>query len=50
MPDLTTSARRDAMDSVDLAALDFLVGAIADDERVVEKRLDDEGGGDGGGS
>ena len=30
LPDLTTSARRDAIDSVDLAALDFLVGAIAD--------------------
>jgi hypothetical protein len=27
-PDLTTSARRDEMDSLDLVALDFLVGAI----------------------
>ena len=47
---MTTRARREAMDSEDFAALDFLVGAIADDELVVEKRLDDEGGGDGGGS
>ena len=30
MPDLTTRARREAMDSEDFAALDFLVGAIAD--------------------
>lgn len=29
LPDLTTRARRDAMDSEDFAALDFLVGAIA---------------------
>ena len=29
MPDLTTSARRAAIDSVDFAALDFFVGAIA---------------------
>lgn len=28
LPDLTTSARRAAMDSVDFAAFDFLVGAI----------------------
>jgi hypothetical protein len=27
-PDLTTSANRAAIDSVDFAALDFLVGAI----------------------
>ena len=27
-PDLTTRARREEMDSEDLAALDFLVGAI----------------------
>ena len=32
-PDFTTRARREAMDSVDFAALDFLVGAIADDDR-----------------
>lgn len=38
------------MDSVDLAALDFLVGAIADDEGVVEKSGVDEDGGGGGGS
>ncbi len=30
LPDLTTRARREAMDSEDFAALDFLVGAIAD--------------------
>lgn len=30
MPDLTTRARREAMDSEDFAALDFLVGAIAE--------------------
>ena len=29
LPDLTTRARREAMDSEDFAALDFLVGAIA---------------------
>ena len=29
MPDLTTRARRAAIDSVDFAALDFFVGAIA---------------------
>lgn len=29
LPDLTTSARRDAIDSVDLVALDFLEGAMA---------------------
>jgi hypothetical protein len=28
-PDFTTSARRAAIDSVDLAAFDFFVGAIA---------------------
>ena len=39
MPDLTTRAKREAMDSEDFAALDFLVGAIAD-----------EGGDVGGGS
>ena len=30
LPDLTTRARREAMDSEDFAALDFFVGAIAD--------------------
>ena len=34
MPDLTTRARREAMDSEDFAALDFLVGAIAERESV----------------
>ena len=40
LPDFTTSARRAAMDSVDLEALDFLVGAIA-----VRVGVGDGGGG-----
>ena len=32
MPDLTTRAKREAMDAEDFAALDFLVGAIAGGE------------------
>ena len=32
MPDLTTRAKREAMDSEDFAALDFLVGAIGGGE------------------
>ena len=31
LPDLTTRARREAIDSVDFAALDFLVGAITNE-------------------
>jgi len=38
-PDLTTSASLAAMDSVDLAALDFLVGAIAVVEGAVLRKV-----------
>jgi hypothetical protein len=34
LPDLTTSARRAAIDSVDLADFDFLVGAIGANEKI----------------
>jgi hypothetical protein len=41
LPDLTTSASRAAIDSVDLAALDFLVGAIASVGRWCRLRIGD---------